>query len=133
MHEYKVRFLDDGYLEDDRLTITGKSEKDIVKHLWNNEKAHLAKIMTNKLTIYEGECMLLFVVDDNEWYYLDDGEPVGIKYLQRHKDHIKVGIKQLNPKQFTNLVTLMRKELCSDYGSAYLEFYQKINDEWIEL
>jgi hypothetical protein len=138
MNRYRIRFLDDGYAKDEKdyTAIKGESKTDIVRYLWKKEKDHIYKIMiANDLTLWQsGEKTLLCVDDD--WYDLDKKKTVSIKYLQQLKkdgerQEIKIG--KLRAKQFQFLVMLMCEELCDKYGGVYLEFYQKIDNEWVDM
>jgi hypothetical protein len=151
MNRYQVRFLDDGFLRDDpdfkNPRTKGDSVKDVIKFLWKKEKDHVVKLVENsgKLSIWQGNDKTLLRSrgrDGTEWYDLDKGKTISIKYLQKLRqdlknkednDYKRITVENLHAKQFYKLIMLLWKELYDDFGASYIEFYEKKEGEWVDM
>lgn len=159
MSRYQIHFWDEplkGDTDFKHLTIKAKSTKEVIKYLWKKKKEYINETVkaNRELSIWQGKgkTLLWFKADDGgEWYDLDTRKVLSLGELMKlKKDQFKadkpkelksrndraynrIDVNALRSRQFYNLVMLFWKTLCDRYGGAYIEFYKKDGDEWIDL
>jgi hypothetical protein len=140
MNKYRILFWGDNL---NPITIEAESLDGIVEYLWKNEKLHIYHIMkfNGELTLWERDDKILLWNNEYSgslWFDLDTknvfDDAKESFFDSKHNCILpEIGIDKLSFEQFRNLVMLMWIELCDDYGGEYLELYQEISGEWINI
>ncbi len=136
--KYKVKFWDDKIVE-----IEVESLDNLIEYLYTNESKRIYEIMkcNSELSLWQnGDSTLLWhnQFSGSFWFVLDTGKlldhRVRAPFDNRHKCLLpEITIDKLNFDQFRNLIILMWANLADEYGGTYMDFFQEVNGQYVDV